>query len=105
VSATETIEVRDAPERERYEVTVDGVLAGHLDYMLREGLIALVHTEVEEHHEGQGLGSRLIRFALDDARRRELAVLPFCPFVKSFIERHREYADLVPANMRPRFGL
>ena len=105
MSATETIEVRDAPERERYEVTVDGDPAGHLDYMLREGLIALVHTEVDERYEGHGLGGRLIEFALDDARRRKLAVLPFCPFVKSFIERHPEYTDLVPAEMRARFGL
>lgn len=105
MSATETIEVRDAPERERYEVTLDGDLAGHLDYMLREGLIALVHTEVEERYEGHGLGSRLIGFALDDARRRKLAVLPFCPFVKSYLERHPEYTDLVPAEMRARFGL
>jgi len=105
MSATETIDVRDAPERERYEITVDGALAGHLDYMLRRGLIALVHTEVDEHCEGHGLGSRLISFALDDARRRELAVLPFCPFVKSYIEGHPEYADLVPADMHARFGL
>ena len=105
MSATETIEVRDAPEHERYEVTLDGDLAGHLDYMLREGLIALVHTEVEERYEGHGLGSQLIKFALDDARRRKLAVLPFCPFVKSYLERHPEYTDLVPAEMRARFGL
>jgi predicted GNAT family acetyltransferase len=73
--------------------------------MLREGLIALVHTEVEERYEGRGLGSQLIKFALDDARRRKLAMLPFCPFVKSYLERHPEYTDLVPAEMRARFGL
>ncbi len=97
--------VRDVPDRDRYEIRVDGLLAGHLDYLLRPGLIALAHTEVDERFEGHGLGSRLIRFALDDARQRQLAVLPFCPFVKSFIERHAEYADLVPADMRARFGL
>jgi len=97
--------VRDVPERERYEITVDGVPAGHLAYLLRRELIALVHTEVDERYEGHGLGSRLIRFALDDARERGLAVLPVCPFVKSFIERNPEYTDLVPADTRARFGL
>lgn len=105
MSAAETVEVRDAPERERYEITLDGELAGHLDYMLRKSLIALIHTEVDERFEGHGLGSRLIRFALDDARGRGLEVLPFCPFVKSYVEGHPEYADLVPADMRARFGL
>ena len=105
VEATGTVAVRDVPERERYEVTLDGLAAGHLAYLLRPGLIALVHTEIDERFEGHGLGSSVIRFALEDARERGLAVLPSCPFVKSFIERHREYADLVPADMRARFGL
>jgi predicted GNAT family acetyltransferase len=47
----------------------------------------------------------LIRFALEDARARRLAVLPFCPFVKSFIERHREFEELVPEAYREQFGL
>ncbi|HTQ69007.1 MAG TPA: GNAT family N-acetyltransferase [Solirubrobacteraceae bacterium] len=102
---TATVEVRDAPERERYEITRDGLLAGHLDYLLRRELIALVHTEVDQRYERHGLGTQMIRFALDDARRRGLAVLPFCPFVKAFIERNPEYADLVPADMRGRFDL
>jgi len=105
MGTTGTVAVCDVPERERYEITVDGLPAGHLAYLLRRELIALVHTEVDERFEGHGLGSRLIRFALDDARKRGLAVLPFCPFVKSFIERNREYADLIPANMRARFDL
>jgi len=51
------------------------------------------------------LASKLIAGALDDARERGLAVLPFCPFVNAYIERHREYAALVPANYREHFGL
>lgn len=105
MSAAGEVDLRDVPERERYEIRSDGLLAGHLDYMLRGDLIALVHTEVESRFEGHGLGSRLIEFALEDARRRGLSVLPFCPFVKSFIEHHPEYADLVPAELRARFGL
>jgi hypothetical protein len=55
--------------------------------------------------QGRGLADRLIRFALEDARARGLAVLPFCPFVKAFIERHREFEALVPNTYREQFGL
>jgi predicted GNAT family acetyltransferase len=50
-------------------------------------------------------GDEVVGFAADDARSRGLAVLPFCPFVNGYIERHREYADLVPEPYRERFGL
>jgi predicted GNAT family acetyltransferase len=99
------IEVADAPERERYEVTVDGELAGFLDYRTRKGLLALVHTEVDERFGGRGLGGRLARFALGQAREQELAVLPFCTFVNEWIRRHPEYADLVPPAYRENFDL
>ncbi len=89
MTATERIEVADASERNRS----------------RPGLIAFVHTEVDERLKGRGLGDRLIRFALEDARTRGLAVLPFCPFVKAFIERHREFEALVPDTYREQFGL
>jgi hypothetical protein len=99
------IVVVDAPERERFEVTVDGDLAGFLVYRSRKGLLALIHTEVDERFEGRGIGGRLARFALDSARDRDLAVLPFCPFVNAWIKRHPEYVDLVPAAYRANFDL
>jgi predicted GNAT family acetyltransferase len=77
VSAEPQIVVSDAPERERFEVTVDGELAGFLVYRAKTGLLALIHTEVEDRFEGHGLGGRLARFALDQAREQSLAVLPF----------------------------
>ena len=95
----------DAPERERYEVSVAGEVAGFSAYRLRPELIAFVHTEIDPRFQGRGLADELIRFALEDARARGLAVLPFCPFVKAFIERHPDYADLVPASFRAQFGL
>jgi len=100
-----TIAVSDAPERERYEILVDGELAGFATYKARPDQIAFKHTEVDDRFEGQGLAGRLIAFALDDARGRGLAVLPFCPFVKGYIQRHREYADLVPEGRRAEFEL
>ena len=100
-----TIEVADRPAQGRYEIRVDGELAGVAQYRARPGRIALVHTEVEDKFEGQGLGGRLIRFALDDARSRSLEVLPVCPFVRSYIQQHPEYVDLVPEKLRSRFEL
>jgi predicted GNAT family acetyltransferase len=99
------IVVSDAPERDRFEVTVDGELAGFIDYRSRRGLLALTHTEVEDRFEGRGLGGRLARFALDQAREQGLAVLPFCPFVNEWIRRHPGYEELVPTAYRANFDL
>ena len=99
------IGIADNPEQERYEIRVDGELAGFTQYRLRPGLIAFVHTEVDDRFEGRGLASRLIGFALDDARSRGLSVLPFCPFVNGYVQRHREYVDLVPGGYRAQFDL
>jgi predicted GNAT family acetyltransferase len=96
MAAKGTIEISDAPERNRYELSVDGETVGFTEYHKRPGLISFVHTEIDESVQGRGLGDTLIRFALEDARKRDLAVLPFCPFVKAFIERHREFEALVP---------
>jgi uncharacterized protein len=98
--------VVNEPENERYAITADGAPAGFTQYRERPGLIAFVHTEVDPRFEGQGVGSALIRFALDDARARELTVLPFCPFVNAYISKHPdEYAGLVPDAFREKFGL
>jgi uncharacterized protein len=105
MAEAERIEVADARERERYELSIDGEVVGYSAYRARPGLIAFVHTEVDERLQGRGLADRLIRFALEDARARDLAVLPFCPFVKAFIERHREFEELVPEAYREQFGL
>ena len=99
------VQVVNNPEEHRYEVRADGELAGWTMYRERPGLIVFVHTEIDQRFEGQGLASQLIRTALDDARDRELQVLPFCPFVNGYIARHREYVELVPDAFRSRFGL
>ena len=99
------IAITDDVDSQRYVVRVDGRRAGLLQYRLRPELIELAHTEIYEEFEGRGLGSQLISFALNDARERKLAVLPFCPFVNDYIQRHRQYAELVPASRREEFGL
>jgi uncharacterized protein len=98
-------QVVDNPPEHRYEITADGAVVGYTAYQRGRGFLAFMHTEIDERMEGHGLGSTLIRETLDDARSRDLAVLPFCPFVRSYIERHREYLDLVPEAERRRFDL
>ena len=105
MGAEAMIAVADDAERERYEVRVDGELAGFAQYRAKPGLIAFTHTEIADRFEGQGLAGKLIAFALDDARERGREVLPFCPFVNGYIQRHREYLDLVPADRRAAFDL
>jgi predicted GNAT family acetyltransferase len=100
-----TAEVQDAPERSRYEITVDGKLAGFADYERHHRSIAFTHTEIDPRFEGHGLASQLIGSALDDVRASALPVLPFCPFVRAFIERHPDYVELVPKARRAAFGL
>lgn len=89
------IEVADHPELRRYEARVDGELAGVVYYRPRPDGLVLVHTEVADEFEGKGVGGRLVAGALDDARKRGLAVTAACPFAAAYIERHPEYADLV----------
>lgn len=97
--------VQDVPSAERFEIEAGGELAGFAEYRRRGGLIAFVHTEIDPRFEGRGLGSTLIVYALDSARDARLQVLPFCPFVRGFIDRHHDYLDLVPAAQREHFGL
>ena len=89
------VQVRDVPERSHYEAGVDGRHAGVAAYRLSGRRIEFTHTKVDDAFEGQGVGSVLVRFALDDARARGLSVRPTCPFVRSWIDRHPTYADLV----------
>lgn len=99
------IEVNDNPSHERYDVLQEGMLAGFAQYRKSGGLIAFIHTEVDQQFEGKGLGTALIKGALDDARAQSLHVLPFCPFVRGYISRHGEYLDLVPEGRRHDFDL
>jgi predicted GNAT family acetyltransferase len=99
------LQVADNPEQEQYEIRADGELAGFIQYELRDGVIVLLHTETDPRFRGQGFAGRLVQSSLDEARERHLAVLPYCPFARRWVRDHPEYTDLVPEDMRPRFGL
>jgi uncharacterized protein len=89
------IEVTDNPGQSRFEIRADGELAGFAQYHLRGSQIAFTHTETDDRFRGHGLAGQLVREALDAARERHLTVLAYCPFVKSWIDGHPGYADLI----------
>ena len=94
MSDEQSIAIADAPERSRYEIHVDGTLAGFAEYTRRPDAIIYEHTEIDEAFAHRGLAGRLIQFALDDSRTRGEHVVARCPFVRDFIHKHPDYADL-----------
>jgi predicted GNAT family acetyltransferase len=93
-------EVVDVPDESRYELRLGGRRVGVAAYRRRNGRIAFIHTEVDESCAGRGFGSRLAAAALDDACRTGLAVVPLCPFIAHYIDRHPEYDALVAPGYR-----
>lgn len=93
--SAENIAVQDNPGESRYELLLDERVVGEILYRLAPEQVVLLHTEVLPSLEGKGLGGRLVAGALDDIRVRGLRVVPFCPFVRGYVRRHPEYADLV----------
>ena len=94
-----SLAISDAPVHQRYEAHLDGQLAGVLEYVIKGGRIALVHTEVAASYEGRGIGAGLARFALDEARRRGLKVIASCPYVRRYLMKHPEDHDIVVGKM------
>ena len=87
--------VTDAPEDSRYEIRDGDRLLGQAAYERRGDQLVFTHTEVDLDEEHSGLGSTLVRAALDDVRSKGGTVVPMCSFVRGWIERHPEYRDLV----------
>jgi predicted GNAT family acetyltransferase len=98
------IEVRDVPERDRYEAVSGTTVAGHIDYGTVAGARTFRHTEVAPEFEGRGVGGTLARGALDDLRSRGLTVRPACSFVAGWIRRHPDYLDIVAEDYRDRIA-
>lgn len=87
-------EVRDNPEKHQFEMIVDGHIA-LAAYRLTLDTITFTHTEVPKELGGRGIGSQLAKGALDQVRKRGMKVVPLCPFIKAYIEKHPEYQDLL----------
>jgi uncharacterized protein len=98
------IDVVDNPNARRFEIHLEGELAGSAYYRVEPGRIAFTHTEVDPAHKGKGLGGRLVSEALDQVRARGLHVMPYCAFMAGYIRSHPEYLDLVVPDMRERIA-
>jgi predicted GNAT family acetyltransferase len=88
--------VSNNPAHHRYELAVDGHIAATY-YQIADGVVTFVHTEVPPELGGKGIGSILIKGALDQVRAAGLKVIAQCPFVKAYIDKHPDYADLLKA--------
>ncbi|OLV17846.1 GNAT family N-acetyltransferase [Deinococcus marmoris] len=98
-------EIRKNEDQGRYEVVVDGQVAGFAEYRLVGDAVMLPHTEIDPQYEGQGLGGQVARFALDDVRQMGRLAIPMCPFIASYIRHHPQYVDLVHPQQRGAFHL
>ncbi|MBN9409015.1 MAG: N-acetyltransferase [Burkholderiales bacterium] len=97
--------LRHAAASDRYEIVVDDTIAGFAEYTREGGVVTFTHTVIEPAYEGQGLGTQLARFALDDVRANGLRIVPQCSFIRAWVKRHPEALDLVTDEARSRYGL
>ena len=95
----------DNPAHHRFELHKGGELAVFADYRLVPGAVKFIHTEVRAQFEGQGLGSKLAKAALDEVRRRGLKAIPQCPFIAGYIRKHPQYLELVDEEHRQKYKL
>ena len=93
----EQVEREDGPAKGRYRLVIDGVEAEMGYSRAGEGLIIIDHTDVPGALRGRKVGERLVRQAVEDARRDGIHLIPLCPFAKAQIARHPEWQDVVSA--------
>jgi uncharacterized protein len=101
----ENISVENNAEKNRYEAKQGNKVIAFAEYRPIGTSLMFTHTEVDENLEGQGVGTTLIRFALEDTRAKGMTAIPMCPFVKVFIQRHEDFIDVVHPAHRHVFGL
>jgi predicted GNAT family acetyltransferase len=97
-------DVTDNTELRRFEIRLDGELAGFSEYHHAGDIIVFTHTEVDPRFRGKGVGTALVRGALENVRSRGFGVRPRCPMVRNFISEHAEYRELVPEAERAQLG-
>jgi uncharacterized protein len=97
--------IRDNVEKHRFEADLGDGSFSIANYYLRDGKIVFTHTEVPSSHEGRGIGTALIRFALKSARDRGLLVIPTCPFFADYFAKHAEEQDLLDPAYREKMRL
>jgi hypothetical protein len=97
-----TMEIKDEREdHSRYSAYVDGLRIGFVSWIQVKDTVLLPHIEVDEDRRDLGVGSMLVRRAMDDARGEGCTVLPLCPFTRRWVELHPAYVDVA---RRPKAG-
>jgi predicted GNAT family acetyltransferase len=99
------MKVVDVPEKGRFEIRIGDRVVGLASYHVDGSTMTLPHTEVDPGVGGQGIGTTLVAGVLAAARERGLTVLPYCSFIRHYIQQHPDDMDLVAAEDRPHFGL
>jgi len=89
------LSIKDNPARSRYEAFIGSELAGWSEYESEPGRVVFTHTVVRSKFEGRGIGSRLAKTVIEDARDRGLRITPICPFVRAYLRRHRDNDSIV----------
>ena len=89
------IDLRDSPDGHRFELLVDGEMAGLAAYRIRDGVVAITHSEVDRRFRGQGLGNELARRTLDLLRSRGARVEVICPFFARYVAEHHDWDDIL----------
>ncbi|GAB2648830.1 GNAT family N-acetyltransferase [Nocardia goodfellowii] len=97
--------VRNNTQLERFEISVDGALAGWAEYQDTASERAFVHTEIQPQYAGHGYATLLVDAGLRTSRAEGFGILPMCPMVRNYVETHPEYVASVPAWARQRMGL
>ena len=101
-----SISILKSEELNRFEIYFDGELAGFADFRIENQIISYTHTEIDPKFGGKGLGSQLIKEALDEALEQNLEVAPYCSFVSAYIKKNsQKYLHLVPEGLRVKFDL
>jgi uncharacterized protein len=100
MSTADGIVVRNNTAANQFEAEIDGQVALAAYGRMESDTIVFTHTEVPDAFEGRGIGSKLARAALDYARSEQLKVVPLCPFIASYIRRHKEDQDLIHPDFR-----
>lgn len=91
-----TITVVDNLDLERFEARLaDGAVVGSAYYEREPGVVIFTHTEVDPSMEGKGVGSQLAVGALSQVREAGDKIVPLCPFIRAYVNRHPEWQDLV----------
>lgn len=78
-----------------FELYEDGQKAGFMEYIKKEDIIEIIHTEVDEKFGGKGLGRELVRAAVDYARKNDLKIVSSCPYAKKMIIKTPEFKDIL----------